>query len=589
MWDAPDVRPTICLNMIVRNEAHVIREALDSVAPHIASWVIVDTGSDDGTQNLIKGHMADLGIPGELHERPWRDFGHNRSEALELARGHADYIWVIDADDVLNGVPDFTGLSADVYYLRYRSAASYWRRQLFRSDLPWRYEGVVHEYPVCDEPITDSRLAGEYHVHSRRLGARNKDDQKYARDRDLLLAEVQRNPGDARSVFYLARSYFDLGDFDNAREWFARRAAMGGWAEEVYYSMFQGAQAMDRSGARWPDVQDAYLRAWEFRPTRAEALNAVAHRYRIESEYQLGHLFAEQAARIPFPEDDMLFVDAGAYQWRCRDEQAICASRLGNHGEALSLCRQLIASPDLPPEQRQRVAKNRDFSVPAMLQAALAYPAELAQQTVGRGGGDVTVSMVAGEDRSVTERALNSFLNCCLDVSRVDRFLVAAAGLAAADQQFLARRYPFLEFIPVAPAAERGECRALIRARVSGRLWLHLEGGRRFFAPENYLGRLSALLAAEPEVVQVGVNFADADELTGVCAAEDVVRRASGAGRYVVVDSVVTGPAMFDLDRLSRIGDAHRDPVEVVRERTDIQVATLDEVLCVVETAADQH
>ena len=69
--------PTICLNMIVRNEAHIVHELLDCVAPYISSWVIVDTGSEDGTQDIIRKHMANLGIPGELHERPWKNFGHN--------------------------------------------------------------------------------------------------------------------------------------------------------------------------------------------------------------------------------------------------------------------------------------------------------------------------------------------------------------------------------------------------------------------------------------------------------------------------------------------------------------------------------
>ncbi len=96
-------RPTICLNMIVKNEAHIIAETLDSVAPHISSWVIVDTGSTDGTQDLIRNHMAGLGIPGELYERPWRNFGHNRTEALHLAQGHGDYIWAIDADETVSG------------------------------------------------------------------------------------------------------------------------------------------------------------------------------------------------------------------------------------------------------------------------------------------------------------------------------------------------------------------------------------------------------------------------------------------------------------------------------------------------------
>ena len=93
--------------MIVRNEAAIIEETLDNIAPYIGSWVIVDTGSDDGTPDVIRDHMARRGIPGELHERPWRNFGHNRSEALTLAQAHGDYIWVLDADDKVVGNLDF--------------------------------------------------------------------------------------------------------------------------------------------------------------------------------------------------------------------------------------------------------------------------------------------------------------------------------------------------------------------------------------------------------------------------------------------------------------------------------------------------
>ena len=64
---------TLCLNMIVKDEAHVIRRCLDSVRSHLAHWTIVDTGSTDGTQEIIRSHLRDL--PGELHERPWRESG----------------------------------------------------------------------------------------------------------------------------------------------------------------------------------------------------------------------------------------------------------------------------------------------------------------------------------------------------------------------------------------------------------------------------------------------------------------------------------------------------------------------------------
>src|SRR5262245_60818994 len=91
--------PTVCLNMIAKNEAPVIARCLASARPFIDHWIIVDTGSTDGTQQRVRECLQ--GIPGELHERPWRDFSHNRNQALELAGGAADYLLFIDADELL--------------------------------------------------------------------------------------------------------------------------------------------------------------------------------------------------------------------------------------------------------------------------------------------------------------------------------------------------------------------------------------------------------------------------------------------------------------------------------------------------------
>ncbi|MDN4516336.1 glycosyltransferase [Mycolicibacterium austroafricanum] len=562
-----DVRPAICLNMIVRNEAHIVHEVLDSVAPYIDSWVIVDTGSDDGTQDKIRDHMTALGIPGELHERPWRNFGHNRSEALELARGHGDYIWVMDADDLLVGTPDFSGLTADVYQLHYGPDVSYWRRQLFRDGLPWRYVGVLHEYAECGGPCTDERLHGDYHIESRRLGGRSLDPEKYARDAEVLLAEVERNPDNPRSVFYLAQSYYDYGDYASAHKWYRRRTEMAGFDEEVYYALVRVADTMLRLGEPWPLVQDAFLRAWEHRPWRAEALYTIAHWYRNAQRYQLGHLFAERAARIPLPENEMLFVGAEVYAWRARDEQAVCASWIGKQDETFTICRDLLRRDDIPDEDRQRIARNRDCGVPALLEAAAVYPDTLVHSlTRGPQDSDYTVTVVAGPDRAATERTLNSLLNCCSDVELVGRVVLIDIGLWPEDRAALADAYPFLEFRQSPPGVRAAQ----IRAEIGGRYWLHLGMGWQFFARDDYLRRLTSVLDAEPDVCQVGINYGDADKLTGSVAPRSSVRRNDGMGNYVLSETSSIGPAMFDCSRW--------DGTE-----TGLRAATLDEVLCVLQ------
>ena len=575
--------------MIVRNEAHIVHELLDCVAPYIASWCIVDTGSEDGTQDIIRAHMARLGIPGELHERPWKNFGHNRSEALELAQGHADYIWVVDADDLVVGTPDFSQLTADSCELRYGppDGFTYWRQQVFRDGLPWKYGGVVHEFIMCDQPFRIQRLLGDYHLDSRRLGGRNLDPEKYARDRDLLLAEMERDPEDARSAFYLAQSYFDLGDFANAQRWYARRAEMGGWDEEVYYSLLRVGESMLRLEEPWPAVQDAFMRAYESRPTRAEALHAIACYYRQQGRFQLGHMFAQRAASISPPAEDILFVWAAAHSWAARDEQAVGASNLGRHSEAFSLFRELLSGTQLGPDDRVRIAVNRDFSVPAKLESATAHPAGYIQTSRPRSDADVTLTVSSGPNLESAEATLNSVLNVCTDRSRISRLLVDDSELTEAQRATLRLRYPLAESLN-APFGESAAARLRrIGERVETRFWLHIPTGWRFFAPERLLSRLAGVLDSEPDVLAVAVNFEDAGGLTGRSAPEDITSRGAGTGRYVLTKSVPRGPAMYDTGRLARIGGINPEVTDAQADLTaralaaGLRTASLDEVLCI--------
>jgi hypothetical protein len=445
---------------------------------------------------------------------------------------------------------------------------------------------------LCLE-VTEAQVeaAAESILHSGdvRLGAPNLDPRQYLRDlRDLRLAEVERNPGNGESVMRLAQAYSYLGDFVNARKWYVRRAEMGGWGEEVHIAMLEVAHLIERLGEPWPDVQDALLKAWEFRPARAEPLYAIARRYRAAQRYRLGYQFARLAAEIPLPEQDLLFVQADIYAWRATDEQAICAAAIGKHAEAFTLCQRLLARPGIPDGDRQRIANNRDMCVPTMIDAASPYPHKLVQRLLtGSGDAEVLVSLVAGQDRTSTEQTLNSFLNCCTDVSRVGRFLVVDAGLSAQDRAMLQKRYGFLEFAHPGPADEPATQLAHIRTQIYGRFWLHLSQGWRFFAPESFITRLTAILEAEPQVFQVAINFTDAVKLTGVCAAEDAVRRAPDAGRYLLTDVVASGPAMFDTARLDRAGGVRgtdADPIAALGRRAaaaGLRTASLDEVLCV--------
>ncbi|MBO2458056.1 glycosyltransferase [Actinomadura violacea] len=331
----PSGKQTICLTMIVKNEAHVIARCLASVRPLITSWCIVDTGSGDGTQKIIREELADL--PGQLHERPWRDFGHNRTEAIELARGKADYDLVIDADDVLVIPGGFAmpRLTADSYEIRVEDCGtSYYRVHLFRGDLDFHYVGVLHEVIMSGPGRSLARLDG---LGYRRMydGARSTDPLKFRKDAALLEKSLKAEPGNTRYAFYLAQSWRDAGEYTKAAAAYERRAGMGGWPEEVWYSLYERARLAEHIGEDDDAVIAHYVRAFETRPQRAEAPCHLARALRLRNRPAAAYPFARTASDIPRP-NDILFIDDSVYTWRALDEFGIAAYHTGLYREGLA-------------------------------------------------------------------------------------------------------------------------------------------------------------------------------------------------------------------------------------------------------------
>jgi glycosyltransferase involved in cell wall biosynthesis len=354
---------TICLNMIVKDEAPVIRRCLDSVRAIIDSWVIVDTGSTDGTQELIREYLKDL--PGELYERPWVDFAHNRSEALELARGRGDYIFVIDADEVVELEPGFVlpTLTADAYNLQVRyGGCSYVRKQLVSNRLPWSYKGVLHEYITTEEPHREEPLAGLATLPSHD-GARARDPLTYRRDALVLEKALLTEPDNTRYIFYLAQSYRDAGELELAIRHYKRRVDHGGWREEVWVSLYYIAQLMERLEKPWPEVMEAYLAAWQYVPDRAGPLFRIAMHYQAKGSYYLSNLFLSRASAIPVPADNRLFIERSLYDFQLPVEHGVAAFYVGDHDTAISVNNRLLREGKLPPHAVEQVIRNRRFSV----------------------------------------------------------------------------------------------------------------------------------------------------------------------------------------------------------------------------------
>jgi len=356
-------KASICLNMIVKNESKVIRRSLDSVKRYIDYWVIVDTGSDDGTQDVIRDHLKD--IPGELHERPWKNFGHNRMEALELAKGKADYCLFIDADDWLEFEEgfQFKSLEADMYEMwRGSKTFSYLVPQLIKTDLPWKWEGVVHNYLAYDGPYKKETLEGVRYVTGDN-GARSKDPKKFLKNARVLEEALKEEPNNRRYVFYLGESYRDAGEKAKALQWYMKRSQMGGWDQEVFWSLLQMGHLQKDLGLPLDHVFNTYHQAFRQRPHRPEAIYYLAKIYHEQKKFPLSYALLKSRQFIPKPEEkDILFNLDWIEDYGLDFLLSIAAYWVGEYQESYDLCAKLLQEDALPESWKEQAIANQGFA-----------------------------------------------------------------------------------------------------------------------------------------------------------------------------------------------------------------------------------
>jgi len=323
----------ICLNMIVKNESKIIKRCLNSVKDIVDYVSICDTGSTDNTVALIEEFMRENQIPGKIHHHVWKNFGHNRTLSATAAQDTLKelnfdlantYLLLLDADMQLEIDPSFNFLPliADEYYILQKDDwQSYYNTRLIRASLPWTSIGPTHEYWSCNKKILKLNLP-TLQIDDRNDGGSKSD--KFHRDLQLLLDGLKEEPDNVRYMFYLAQTYNCLECHDDSIKWYKKRIAAGGWFEEVWYSKLMIGTIYDAMDL-WDQALHWYLEAYQSNPDRAEPLQKIACHYRENSQNHLAYLFAKQGSRIPFPNNQVLFISRPAYEYQFDEEISIAA------------------------------------------------------------------------------------------------------------------------------------------------------------------------------------------------------------------------------------------------------------------------
>jgi glycosyltransferase involved in cell wall biosynthesis len=284
--------------MIVKNESKIITRLLKSVEPLIDSYCICDTGSSDNTIEMIENFFDKRNIKGTILREPFRDFGYNRTFALQKCceLPDVDYILLLDADMVLEIDETFdiwefkNGLSVDAYYLYQGSPYFLYKNiRLIKNQKGLSYWGVTHEYLYLPKDNTNLTIE-QNQIFIRDIGDGGAKQDKFLRDIQLLEKGLIENPDEPRYLFYLANSYRDSDQYEKAIEIYQKRILQGGWYEEVWHSYYSIGNCYE-SLNDMPNAIYYWLEAFHKDTQRIENLYKIIKYYREQKYYRLAYHF----------------------------------------------------------------------------------------------------------------------------------------------------------------------------------------------------------------------------------------------------------------------------------------------------------
>jgi glycosyltransferase involved in cell wall biosynthesis len=371
----------IVLNLICKNESHIIGRMLASALPVLDMIVAVDTGSSDDTIELLEAFGATNNIPTYVYTRTFDNFSNSRNHALSMlidrvvAAGwnlHDTWGLTADCDEIVCILPSFDkqALAADLLIARQRIGRETFTRQaMFRLSKQFKWQSPIHEELVSDDPTCTKKFDLNIEIIEEPVGASWKGDlfAKFMKYADTLAAYANEGHKNFRTIYFIGDSYNAAAGYcknpSQARElyilaqkYFEEALPLETKSKEVRF-MLHKKMAENRSalGDSWPSIKQDYLKAFDAHVFKAETMIRIIMHYMEEKQWRIGFLYARfcynHFTQQLSAEGPRLYVDESIYQWRLLFYYYYFTYRMGRKKEAGKLYSKL----------KQRIKDNPQF------------------------------------------------------------------------------------------------------------------------------------------------------------------------------------------------------------------------------------
>ena len=299
------------LCIMVKNGGEQFEEMLNKNMHLIDRWTILDTGSTDGTLDIIKKVLIGK-KKGNLYREPFINFRDSRNRLLELAGQDCRFTLMLDdtytiAGDLRGFLEEVRGDQfADSFSLYIKSDdVEYASNRVLKTHRHLKYMYKIHE--VIQEkdnmnvivPIERTRIEdGRFEYMEERTMGRKELDLK------LLYEELEDDPNNSRTHYYLGQTYNLLQQHEKAFQYFMQRAdhPTPGFLQEKIDSVFEGARLANFQLKKpWPLCEALYNRAYEMDKSRPDSLYFLGIHYFLENDKVKAFDYFKRAFEIGYP------------------------------------------------------------------------------------------------------------------------------------------------------------------------------------------------------------------------------------------------------------------------------------------------
>lgn len=408
------MHPKIAACLICKNSAATIERAIDSIRPWVDEINVYDTGSTDGTVQLLHGlndvtawavepgtgrRLAQADWTGEIPDQApegvqllpvapirvrqgeWRDdFAWARERSWEMVSDDVDWLLWLDDDDEITGAENLRQLvtmtppELDGFVIQYEYAHDesgncvcvLWRERLLRRTAGYTWKGAVHEVLAPPEGHQHA-FATVPPAQVNYLHRRPPDRYDPARNMKILQRILDEQGEDPRTLAYLGTEHMAKGQFADALPYLQRYLEHpdAGWGDEraqVHHKLALCLRAIGNVRA----AIGAEMAAIHERDDWAENMIGLAQCFAVLGEWGRAERWARRALEQGMPASPLILnpLEFTLIPWTIIADACI---QQGRSDEALQA---IVAAVQTAPANEALQAKHQEI-------ARLAYENEV--------------------------------------------------------------------------------------------------------------------------------------------------------------------------------------------------------------------